>query len=258
MQQVVLINDFRGDSLYKSIVEGMILSLKPDINITHIDSVFYHSIFEAALILRFAVLNFSENTIYIVGVSSVCTEGDGYLYVLVNNRHLFLPNNGILGLFKDLLKECKIYLLPYETTTFPEIDVFLPAIKQLIENGHLNEYESLPLSKLKTLTNVIPHFQENSITCSIIYIDSYGNVITNLSREEFENHTRNRRFVIYPGTRFVKIYKISETYLEPDNQEVFAVFNALGLLELGIKNGSLSSSYSLSFLSNITIEIYDT
>ena len=258
MQHVVVINDFKNDSLYKTLIEGMLLNLNPSFNITYIDTVNLHRIYEAALILRFAVFQFPKNSIFLFGVSSVCPEDEGYLYVSLFDKHIFLPNNGILGLFSDIIDEQHVYRLPYLKTTFPEIEIFIPAIAVLLEQASLNEYVLKDKPAIKKLTNILPHIQKNQIIGTIIYIDVYGNAITNITQQEFENHTKNKSFIIYPGTRFIKIYRISESYDEVDNQEVFALFNLFGFLELGIKNSSLSSSYNLTYLSNITIELYDT
>lgn len=257
MQHIVIINDWSGDNLYRTILEGVILSKYPQFKVSFLENIRKFSVFEAAFILRFSIHQYPENTIFVLGVSSVVSETNGYLYVKMFGKHVFSSNNGFLGLFTDVIDEIEIRKLPYEKTTFPELDIFIPSICHLIENGNLNEYTEKP-DNLYKLTPIMPDIQKNQISASVIYIDSFGNIITNLSKNSFEKAVKNRRFVIYPGTKFVKIEKISDSYDKLEEMEVFAVFNSVDLLEIGIKNSSLSEYYNLKFLSNITVEIYDT
>ncbi len=257
MQHLVVINDWRGDSLYHSMFNGIILSNIPDIQITLIDTIQRDNIFEAAFVLRASVYQYPPETIFILGVNSVVQKNAGYLYTKILNRHIFSSNNGFLGLFNDFLNEVEVRILPYKKTTFPEIDVFVPALIHLLDNGHLNDYAP-KVDKVERFTALIPEFQKNQIIASVIYVDVYGNIITNILKSSFEKVLNNRRFVIYPGTKYIKIEKISDSYDDVENMEVFAIFNNADLLEIGIKNSSISEYYSLKFMSNITVEIYDT
>jgi hypothetical protein len=238
-------------------LKGIILSKIPDVNITFLDTIRRDSIFEAAFVLRFSIYKYPANTIFILGISSVVSQNCGYLYTKILDKHIFSSNNGFLGLFTDLLNEIEVRKLPYEKTTFPELDIFIPAIVQLIENGNLIEYAE-KYENFTKFTPLMPEIQKNHITASVIYVDVFGNIITNLSKTSFEKAIKNRTFIIYPGTKYVKIEKISDSYDDVDDMDVFAIFNSLDLLEIGIKNSSISEYYNLKFLSNITIEIYDT
>lgn len=256
MHRLVLISDWEYDSLYKTLFEGAVYSHSSINNISYI-RVKPFALFETAMILRFCILNYPENSVVFVGVSSVVNEQKGYLYFSVSNKHIFMPNNGIIGLCNDIVKTTTLYKLPYQSTTFPELDIFLPAWQYISSEQNIANYAT-PVYQYEKLTNLLPDIQSNKIIATVIYVDVYGNIITNLSHQDFFNKVQNRSFVIYPGTKMLAIRKIVSSYDMVDVSKPFALFNALGLLELGIKDASLSEFYDLKFLSNITIEIYDT
>ena len=256
MQRLVLISDWDNDSLYKTLFEGAIYS-HSNINYISYIRVKPFALFETAMILRFCILHYPENTVVFVGVSSVLNEQKGYLYFFVSNKHVFIPNNGIIGLCNDMIKTTTLYKLPFESTTFPELDVFLPAWQYISNKQNIADYAT-PVYQFERLTNLIPDIQSNKIIATVIYVDVYGNIITNLPRQVFLNKVQNKSFEIYPGTKMLAIQKIVDSYALVDKFKPFALFNTLNLLELGIKDASLSELYDLKFLSNITIEIYDT
>lgn len=256
MQRLVLISDWDYDSLYKTLFEGAIYSHSSINSISYI-RVKPFALFETAMVLRFCILNYPENTVVFVGVSSVMNEQKGYLYFSVSNKHIFIPNNGIIGLCNDIIKTTTLYKLPFQLTTFPELDVFIPAWQYISNEQNIADYAT-PVDQCEKLTNLMPDVQSDRIIATVIYVDVYGNIITNLPRQVFLNKVQHRSFVIYPGTKMLAMQKIVVSYDAVESSKPFALFNSLGLLELGIRDASLSKLYDLQFLSNITIEIYDT
>jgi S-adenosylmethionine hydrolase len=256
MHRLIVISDWKGDCLYRSLFEGLVTSMYPDVTISFIDTVRLFSIFEAALILRYSVLQYPENTFFIVGVSSVVPKTNGYLYIKLNNKHIFAPNNGIISLLDDYSDKMIIRKINYEKSTFPEIELFIPFIEKILNNENLDEFSKIENSFIK-FTPLLPSFSNNIITASVIYIDYLGNAITNVTKDYFQKKVGKNQFTIYPGTKLINVEKISLSYDEVNEMQPFALFNSIGLLEIGTKNASLCEHYNLKFLSNITIKVYD-
>lgn len=254
MPLVVLICDWKNDDYYRTMVDGMLYSINPEIKVTyastHID---FNDVFQAAFILRLALYTYPENTFFIVSVKTVVNENEGYIYALINNRHVFCANNGILG-FVDVKNIQKLYQLPFEATTFPEKDIFIPTIEHLLKNKKMNNWGTTIRDFIKA-KNFYPNFSDNVITGMVIYIDSYGNAITNISKSFFYKCKGEKNFVIYPNTKHESITKISKSYIDLESQDFFAVFNSLDLLEIGIFEGNISELYHIKSRTNITIEI---
>lgn len=254
MPLVVFICDWKNDDYYRAMVDGMLYSLNADFKVTyattHID---FNDIFQAAFILRLGIYTYPDDTYFIVSVKTVVSESEGYLYALVNNKHVFCANNGILG-FIDAQRIQKIYRLPFEDSTFPEKDIFLPSIEYLLNNKGMENWgnEIRDIIKAKKF---YPDFSNNIITGMVVYIDSYGNAITNISKSYFEKCRADKNFVIYPNTKHERITKISTSYADLESQDFFAVFNSLELLEIGIFEGNISELYHIRLRTNIIIEL---
>ncbi len=93
-----------------------------------------------------------------------------------------------------------------------------------------------------------------------IYIDDFGNIILNITKEQFYAALGNRKFsIVPPGS---KISKISETYEDVKVGDALAMFNGFGYLEIAM-NGK--SAYKMlyprevgrNFDFSLTIEFND-
>jgi hypothetical protein len=109
----------------------------------------------------------------------------------------------------------------------------------------------------------------NKILGSVIYIDNYGNVVTNITEKLFKKIGKTRNFMI--SARTLKFRKIHNSYggsidfslpkekREEDGKKV-ALFNSAGHLELAVYKsnpftvGSASSLFGLNYRDPITIE----
>ncbi|HEA29349.1 MAG TPA: hypothetical protein ENH91_05035, partial [Leeuwenhoekiella sp.] len=103
---------------------------------------------------------------------------------------------------------------------------------------------------------------------NVIYVDNYGNVITNITRKLFESVAKGRAFKITARTAtFTKIYnRYSEAInftVEKDKRDEdgkkLALFNSSGYLELAIYKsnpstvGSASTLFGLDYRDMVSI-----
>ena len=112
----------------------------------------------------------------------------------------------------------------------------------------------------------------NELTCNVIYIDNYGNVITNITKDFFERFQASRSFVI--NARNIKFKQISSSYSESINfskekkyreedGKKIALFNSSDFLELSIyksnpkTSGGASSLFGLGYGDVISIIFND-
>ena len=109
----------------------------------------------------------------------------------------------------------------------------------------------------------------NQILGSVIYIDNYGNVVTNINRKFFNEIRKSRDYKIFART--VKFENIYENYSgaidfsnpkekrEEDGKKI-AIFNSANHLELGIYKsnpktyGSAASLFGLDYRDPITVK----
>ncbi|HEX5155155.1 MAG TPA: SAM-dependent chlorinase/fluorinase [Parafilimonas sp.] len=84
------------------------------------------------------------------------------------------------------------------------------------------------------------------IDSQIIFIDQFENVVINLTKNEFEEHRKGRRFrIVLPSRTDDGIVRISENYAAVEQGERLAWFNSAGYLELAVNKGNLAGLFGL-------------
>jgi hypothetical protein len=91
---------------------------------------------------------------------------------------------------------------------------------------------------------------------SIIYIDSYNNAITNISKKLFDRVGNGRKFEIYVQSNYNKVNFISKGYNEVDLGELLALFNSANLLEFAIRNGYAAELLSLNVGGSVRVKFF--
>ena len=83
------------------------------------------------------------------------------------------------------------------------------------------------------------------IESQIIFIDHFENVVVNLTKEEFEDVRKNRKFKIVLMRNSEYIEKISEHYAAVQPGENLAWFNSAGYMEIAINKGNVAGLFGL-------------
>lgn len=248
MAIITLTTDFGTKDHSVSAVKGRILSELPEVTIVDIShDVPPFNIPECAYILKNAYKNFPEGSIHIFGVDSEPSPENESVAVLLNGHYFIGANNGIISLLSEGIKPTKItkIALPkMDKGPFPVRDIFAVVACHLARGGKL-EVVSKNFNKLKEAKDFEPRIENdgNTIIGNIIYVDNYGNVVTNISQIVFEAYRKGRSFEII--ARREKLKAVHNRYNEfidfklPVNQrkgdgDFLALFNSAGFLELAI------------------------
>jgi hypothetical protein len=83
------------------------------------------------------------------------------------------------------------------------------------------------------------------IESQIIFIDNFENVVVNLTKEEFEEIRKHRKFKIVMMRNSEYIDKISDHYASVQPGENLAWFNSAGYLEIAINKGNVAGLFGL-------------
>jgi S-adenosyl-L-methionine hydrolase (adenosine-forming) len=254
---ITLITDWSNNDHYFSALQGKLLSQLPEARIINLSNhIPVFGIVQASFILRNSFFLFPEGTIHIVGVN--CEASDENPHVVVSHEgHFFIgADNGIFGLvFND--KPYKAIRLPLKITTFPELDVFADAAIFLAGGGNISTLGE-PFNQLYLPALLRPTIDNSIINGSVIYIDSYENAITNITKEVFERVGQGRRYEILVQSNYNKISKINTFYNETSNGELLAIFNSSGLLEIAIYKGSAAGLLNLRQNATVRVRFFDT
>jgi len=97
---------------------------------------------------------------------------------------------------------------------------------------------------------------QNMIKGMVIYIDNFGNAVTNISKKIFERFDLSKKIKIeFSGSDEINV--ISEKYSDVHAGDALCLFNSAGLLEIAINQGNASRLLGLQLKSSILIEFYD-
>ncbi|MCQ2606557.1 MAG: SAM-dependent chlorinase/fluorinase [Bacteroidales bacterium] len=235
------------------------------VDVSH--SILPYHINDAVYALRGCYQFFQNKTIHVVSIASsiiddlsknrefVCFQYKDYSFIG--------PNNGFWSmLFGE--NPPKIYSLEplrkkNSCGSFSELDMFVAAINKLAigETPEIFGTEVGCYGKAKLPS---PQIQEDQILGTFLYFDSYGNGVTNITKQTFEDVRRDRPFVITVGRLSNRTDCISNDYenLSGDNK-IIALFNTSGYLELSIPFFSLKNYGSFeAFSTRIVIKFYDS
>lgn len=277
MAIITLTTDFGEKDPFAGAVKGAIYSELEAVRIVDIShSVSPFHITEAAYIIQNAYKNFPLGSIHIVGIDSELTPETNHIAVKLDGHFFICANNGIISLItRDIVPEEMVEINIHNkiTTNFTVLDVFVKTACHIARGGTLGIIGK-PISEIKPLTGIQPivNKSQKQIIGNVIYVDNYGNVVSNITRKLFEEVGKGRPFKI--EARRTSITKIHTTYSEAINFTIdrhkreeegkkLAVFNSGGYIELAIYKsnpstvGSAASLFGLDYRDAITINFED-
>lgn len=273
MAIITLTTDFGLKDHFAAAVKGAILSELDQaqiVDISHSISPFH--ITEAAYIIQSAYRNFPKGTIHIVGIDSERNPENEHIAIKLDGHYFICANNGIISMMtRTMVPEEMVQVNIHDRidTNFTVLDVFVKVACHIARGGTLGIIGK-PIKEIKEITGLMPviHNDDKQISGIVIYVDNYGNVVTNITRKLFENVAKGRTFQITARTaHFTKIYnKYSEAInfeIEKEKREEdgkkLALFNSSGYLELAIYKsnpstvGSASTLFGLSYRDTVII-----
>lgn len=251
MAIVTLTSDWNKDDYYIAAVKGKILTRCPDASLVDIShQVPAFNIAHAAFLVRNSYRHFPEQSIHIIGVK--CSGNDDHPYVALQyNNHYFIgTDNGIFGLILDEGPLDCVRLENKYGDSFPVFSILADAACDIILKKKLAQLGK-PHGELHRKLPMLPAIDEGRINGSVIYIDSYKNAITNISKSLFEQIGKGRPFEIQ-GNHF-RINKLNVSYNETTSGEILALFNSLDLLEIAMNEGNAADLLNLDVTSSIRI-----
>lgn len=245
MIQVGLLTDFGLKGPYVSelkcaVLEGANPSKIEIVDISH--SVEKHSILEGAYVLYAASRSFAKGSI-ILGVvdPGVGTERKAII-VKSKSRFYVGPDNGLLipsaradGNFDVFEITIKLMALKRISEVFHGRDVFAKAVNLLIK-GKSVEQLGEPLKEYVNLDLFRYEVVEDELKGIVLFIDDFGNVITNISSSN-EMCKRAKYFEVLTKERVLSA-KFVKSYGFVAAGELLITTGSHGLLEIAVNRGS--------------------
>ncbi len=290
---ITLLTDFGNQDAYVGIMKGVIASINPHASIVDIcHNIPSYDIMSGAYLLATSYKYFPKGTIHVAVVDPGVGSKRDIICVNTRNYLFLMPDNGLLSFIvpeekpKNIIRVANTkYFLPSPGTTFHGRDIFAPAAA----------YLSLGVKPLQlgTRANSLEIFdipqpvynKKGQLEGQIIYIDRFGNLITNITREYLEQHFHNsiipRNSLHFPfkkgGLRRIykgedkegpllcktmettvgkkKITGLSKTYADVQPGEPLVLFGSAGFLEVSVNQGNARQCFKVDRDNKVMVEM---
>lgn len=244
---ITLTTDFGYKDSFVGEMKGVILSINPSvilIDITH--GIEPHNIEEGAFIIGSSYKYFPPNTIHIVVVDPGVGSERKPIVVEADNHYFVGPDNGIFSYVISFAKRLRVfhikekkYMLSEYSPTFQGRDVFAPVAAWLSKDVELEAF-GCAINDFKRFKVPLPKVEVDRVLGEIIYIDRFGNLISNIKRSDLE------RF----GDRFLvkikdKIIPMLNNYSQAPDSSLYSLFNSSDYLEFFVNKGSASRLFDI-------------
>ena len=203
---------------------------------------------QAAYIIKKSFSFFPKKSVHICAISKNIEANEGLIVAQYQDHYFIAPNNGILNLTFEKAPE-KLTLFDYklnELLSSQILDIIQNALNDTFIESNQKEvdFEIPPFP--------VPHINNGGhLIGTIFFIDSYGNAITNLKKEDIERFCDyNNAIVHFKGFRVRLAHKTNS------NGDAYCYFNHENMLVIALKFGQASVMLALMAFEQIYIENY--
>ena len=241
MNLITLTTDFGLKDPFAGMMKGVIYSINKDVNIVDIShGIGSQDIIEGAFVIGHSYRYFPKNTIHVVVVDPGVGSRRRPVLVTASGHYFIGPDNGVLSVViagnpgsRVFEITAEQYFLRSVGATFQGRDVFAPVAAWLAKGGEphhfgreISDYASIEIPK--------PIKVGDSMKGEVIYIDRFGNLITNITYTDLEDMQKMDVPASSPSVRIcgIEMTGIKRYYAEAEGDETAPIINSFGLLEI--------------------------
>ena len=243
---ITLTTDFGPGSRYVAAMKGVILSINPQVRLVDLShSVPHQNVRQGAIVLAEAAPFFPMGTIHVAVVDPGVGTKRQIVYARIGNQQFIAPDNGLLSRLATAERPSKIvsldeprFWLPRVSSTFHGRDIMAPVAARLSlglspdELGKsLDSLVELPWPEVQSVAN--------KITGEVVEIDSFGNLITNITREKLAGVPTDESVTILCDEHTTQ--GIFRTYSDQPAMTLIALVDSGERLELAIVGDSAAA-----------------
>lgn len=265
MSIITLTTDFGYNDSHVASIKGAIYSQLPEVTLVDIShDIEPFNLLQAAYVLGTCFQSFPKKTVHIVGVDALYYEDTKPLAVEVDDHYFICNDNGIISLITSEIAPSEIVEITinkYEKSQYLIRDLFIPVACYLANGGKLNVIGQ-KRTNIKELVSLRPteKQEDNTLIGMIIFVDNYGNVITNIREKQFYSFGKKRNFTIYARNhKFDKIFENYTDIVTDFSQEIsfhgnkLAIFNSAGNLQISLYKSNQNTVGGASSLLGLAV-----
>jgi S-adenosylmethionine hydrolase len=259
-----LITDFGIQDYFIGVMKGVMKKITPSIEVIDISNdIPSYSLLPASFTIDQTYRYFPISTVFLVVVDPGVGTKRKILLVEHDNRYFIGPDNGVLT--PILQKEQKIvgtvdnkkYFLINGYSTFEARDKMSPAAAYLA--GGVDPWEiAASTSEFIINSDYFPATSGNAIKARVIYIDKFGNIMTNVTKEflfhALKESGRSKFKVEFMEREIDKYY---DTYAYAGSESVpFMLIGSHQNLEIAMNMESAARFFDVVIGQEIIIKLY--
>lgn len=248
---ITLTTDFGVGSRYVAAMKGVILSINPCavlVDLSH--NVPPQDVRRAGIVLAETAPYFPAGTIHVVVVDPGVGSGRRIIYARCGQQHVVAPDNGLVSRLADRQPASKMisldeprFWLPRVSSTFHGRDIMAPVAARL-SLGLNPEELGQPIDDFIYLPEPEVQKVANEITGEVIEVDSFGNLITNITRQLLEGVPTDESVTIECDEHTTQ--GIFTTYSDQPAMTLVALVGSGDRLELAIVDESAAAMLGIS------------
>ncbi|RTZ01726.1 hypothetical protein EKL98_14775 [Flavobacterium bomense] len=272
MSIITLTTDYGLKDHFVGALKGKILSEYSEaviIDISHDIDPF--NTLEASYAISASYASFPKGTVHLIGVDIEANKENQHIVMQWNDHYFIAADNGILSMLSQKIVPQKMVAINIHDrlpSDAADLDVFVKVACHLAKGGLMNVIGK-EIHTIKQVTNLQATISDdgNSLKGHVIYIDHFGNVITNISKKYFIEVAKGRAYEIVLKTKNIKTILPNYSAIASSDKypiksyegEKLAIFNEAGFLEIAIfrsnpsKVGSANSLLGLNYRDIINI-----
>ncbi|MDP4291852.1 MAG: SAM-dependent chlorinase/fluorinase [Bacteroidota bacterium] len=260
MPIITLTSDWGYRDPYLGAVKGALLKQIPGVVIVDIShDIPKYNIRQAAFVIRNFYRDFPAGTIHIIGVLTEESEDHPHVVIHHNGYYFIGADSGVFSMIFDEEPQEMVMLDVYLDSnyqTFSSRDRFVKAAAHIAHGKPILElgYSHTGLTQKMSLQPVV---NGNTIRGNVIYIDSYGNLISNISETLFRQLGNKRKFSLSFRGHKATPFREYRAYGDVPEGEIVVLFGTHGFMEIAINRGKANNMLGLEMDSTIVINFLD-
>ena len=256
---ITLMTDFGTSDHFVGVMKGVILGINPQVQIVDIThAIPPQDVHGAAFLVDSTCRYFPTGTIHVVVVDPGVGSLRRAIICQTDTAYFVCPDNGVLSyvLGDDTAHRVIAlgntdYWLSEVSNTFHGRDIFAPVAAHLSRGISLSKFGHVANNVVR-LPILIPQVTKTAIAGSVIWVDRFGNLITNLTSDMLESFGMDNGFVIRAGK--AELSKLNSAYAESEEGECLAIIGSSGYVEISVNQGSAARILGLK--RNDVIEVH--
>jgi len=259
---VTFTSDFGTEDWFVGVVHGVLATLAPEAIVVDLNhAIPPGDVTRGAFILEAAAGDFPPGTVHLAVVDPGVGTARRALAVASRGQYFVGPDNGLLewalvapGAEAHELTEERWFRRPV-SRTFHGRDVFAPVAAHLARGAALREFGPRVTDPVR-LRQPHPRRDGDAIEGSIVFIDRFGNALTDVSdeglRESFAGAPDRRLVVTLPGR---VIHGLARSYGDAPVGTLLAIIGSSGRLEIAQVGGDAADRLGLGLGDPVRIRL---